>query len=258
MIYKIQTGLLLSLSLSLVFFVMPTYSQYVVNTQENLCWDFERWDSENPNWLQAGWFWVNRDEKLALEFSTTDTCISGTTQNCCKSLWFRYAWIPIGVENISQERKAAEYLWSKKIIESQSLSPDKYRLDDRVSRKEVMKIIMGASEIEVTDTCEGKFQDVVDDWGCKYIESALENEFISENDAFRPSDDITQSEALKLVFQSRNIQKSYQTNSWQEDYISSALYLGYIDNKFSDYNILASRWWIFWVLARSYPDFKNW
>jgi hypothetical protein len=42
-----------------------------------------------------------------------------------------------------------------------------------------MKIVMNISGIEVQDNCREIFVDVVDDWGCKYIESALENDFVS-------------------------------------------------------------------------------
>lgn len=63
------------------------------------------------------------------------------------------------------------------------------------------------------------------DWGCKYIESGLQYEFIESNLRFRPQENVTKVEALKLIFQARSIEKKYTTLYWQEDYISSAYYL---------------------------------
>jgi hypothetical protein len=42
-----------------------------------------------------------------------------------------------------------------------------------------MKVISNASGIIVKDYCNEVFIDVQDDWGCKYIESALDNEYIA-------------------------------------------------------------------------------
>jgi len=54
-----------------------------------------------------------------------------------------------------------------------SLDPSNYLLDADISRKELMKIIIQASGIETRDSCKNIFSDVEDDWGCKYIETAL-------------------------------------------------------------------------------------
>lgn len=200
---------------------------------------------------------VSLDEQLELDFFSSIQCENSSIEKCCKSMWYRYAWVPIGVENIPVERKSAEFLSGKYIIQSNSLSPEKYNLNSDISRKEVMKVIINASWIEINDVCWEIFQDVDTDWWCKYIESALENEYIAWNQQFRPNENVTKTEALKLIFKARKLDKSYETNSWQQDYISTALYLWYIDEKFSNYNEIANRGWIFSVLAKTYPGFKK-
>ena len=100
---------------------------------------------------------------------------------------------------------------------------------------------MKLSQVEISDSCREIFIDVTDDWGCKYIESALEYEYISGNQLFRPNDSVTKTEALKLIFKARNIDKAYNTEYWQEDYVSTAYYRGYIDEKYANYNETATR-----------------
>jgi hypothetical protein len=100
---------------------------------------------------------------------------------------------------------------------------------------------MNISEIEISDDCREIFTDVQTDWGCKYIEKALENNYIEGNDLFRPNENVTQTEALKLIFKAKNIEKAYNTDFWQEDYISTAYYKGYIDQKYAHYNQSATR-----------------
>ena len=120
----------------------------------------------------------------------------------------------------------------------------------------MMKVVLNASQKDISPECREIFSDVLNDWSCKYIESALKYDFIVGNQAFRPNESITKVEALKLIFQARNIKKRYETKNWQEDYISSAYYLGYIDEKFTDYNSSASRGFIFTTLARTYIDYS--
>jgi len=257
MIFKLLLTLICSQIVYLEVFAISPWAVYVVNDAENLCWEFTRWNTQNPNWLLSWWKAIKNDESLSLEFLSDINCENTSTETCCKSRWYRYAGIPVGVENISDERKSAEFLAANSIIESWSLNPEKYKLDSNISRKEVMKVIINAANIEIKDSCNVIFVDVVNDWWCKYIEAALTNEYITWNQQFRPDWDITKSEALKLIFKARNIEKAYTTNSWQQDYISTALYLWYIDEKFSNFNETASRWWIFTALAMTYPEYWN-
>jgi hypothetical protein len=48
-----------------------------------------------------------------------------------------------------------------------------YRLDETITRKEIAKIIAKLSGKTIADKCDGVFPDVINDWGCKYIEFAL-------------------------------------------------------------------------------------
>ena len=122
---------------------------------------------------------------------------------------------------------------------------DAYRLSDTITRKEVMKVVMKLSERVVVDECRWAFSDVSNDWGCKYIESALDAWYIAANDTFRPDDNITKTEAMKLVLKAKWIAKIRETDDWQSDYMETAHFYGIVDNKYNDFNADASRGWIF-------------
>lgn len=68
------------------------------------------------------------------------------------------------MKHISGQRRAAEFLASKKYINSQSLRPNAYHIQDSISRKEFIKIIMKASNKSLQDSCERIFQDTPKDW----------------------------------------------------------------------------------------------
>lgn len=244
-------------------FVLGVFSEentnhYVVNYTDNLCWIFTIGNAQNPNWLMQGWVSIEKDENLWEIFNSSLSCLEWSVSTCCKDLGFRYAWVPIGIEIVNKQRKWAEFLASKWYIQNQSLSPSQYKLEDNITRKELMKIILNISQKEVVDECREIFADVQNDWGCKYIESALENDFIVWNTQFRPDDFVTKTEALKLIFKARNIEKRYNTNYWQQDYVSTAYYLSFIDEKFSNFNNYISRGELLEIAARTYEEFKNW
>lgn len=228
-----------------------------MNKSQNLCGTFTKGTAKNPNWLQDGWTAIFLDLKLQEKFDSHDACWFGFTTSCCKKLWYKYAGVPIGVKNISKQRKAAEFLASKGYINTKNLNPDDYNLSWNISRREFIKIIMKASEKKVTDKCERIFQDSPKDWGCNYIESALENNFIAENLFFRPEAPVSELETIKLTLKARNIQKKYDTGYWREDYISTAYYLGFINNKSEDYNRALTRGEAFSIIASSFPDFRS-
>ncbi len=87
----------------------------------------------------------------------------------------------------------------------------------------MMKIVMNLSGKTVSDVCNGAFEDVPNDWGCKYIESALSYGFIAANDTFRPNDSISKAEAMKLLLKAKGIDKAYNSDDWQYDYMKTAL-----------------------------------
>lgn len=143
--------------------------------------------------------------------------------------------------------EAANFLAGKGIIADKTLNPTEYRLYDTITRKETMKIVMKLSGKNIEDSCEGKFSDVPADWGCKYIESALDAGYIAANPTFRPDDNITKTEAMKLVLKAKGIEKSQVTSNWQEDYMMTAYEYGIIEEKYTDYNADANRGWIFQI-----------
>ena len=127
-----------------------------------------------------------------------------------------------------------------------SSSPELYELEEEIQRQAVMKVVMKLSGRDVPDTCRGEFGDVDrGDWPCKYIEAALDAKYIAKNTNFRPYDDITLTEAMKLVLKSKGIQKTQVTDNWQEDYMMTAYEYGIIDTKYYNYNDNATRGWIF-------------
>lgn len=224
-----------------------------------MCGSFTPWNVGSPNWLPNWWqaVWVNPD--IARLFWRESRCATSTLARCCREAWYRYAGIPIWESNITETRRAAEFIASRSIIERRNLAPDLYRLDDTISRREMMKIVSQTASLPNT-RCRNSFSDVSgNDWGCPHIEAALSRWLIASNDLFRPDDNISQVEALKLILQARNIGRRFESDSWQRDYTSTALYLWLIDLRISDYNASATRWWIFTALARSYGDtFRNW
>ena len=230
---------------------------FVTNQEKNLCGTFEKWNNVNPNWLSENWEAVFLNDSLYSDFLAIESCELWYTADCCKKLWFKYAWVPIGQTYVSWYRAWAEFLASKKIIQTRSFNPHEYKLEESISRKEIMKITINSSTTPLKEDCKWIFADVIHDWGCKYIETALDAGYISWNQGFRPNATLTKAEALKLILQSRDIWKRYDTGFWQEDYISTAYYLWYIDEKFSDYNSSATRGWIFEIIAKTYPEYSN-
>ncbi len=149
----------------------------------------------------------------------------------------------------SADLSSAQSLAAKWVIKSGSSAAD-FRLNDTITRKEMLKIVMNLSGKNVPNTCTGKFGDVVDDWGCKYIEAALSNGFIAKNASFRPDDTITKAESLKLLLGARGIEKAYNTSDWQGDWMNTAFDNGLLTAKFTDHNSTAVRGWIFGVGAK--------
>lgn len=148
---------------------------------------------------------------------------------------------------VKTELEAANFLASQGIITDQSSDTSQYRLGATITRKEVLKVVMNLSTYSVPDICRWEFSDVPDDWGCKYIETALDAWYIAANDLFRPDDNITMTEAMKLVQKAKGIQKVQETDNWQEDYMMTAYQYGIIEEKYYNYNDDATRGWIFQI-----------
>lgn len=120
-----------------------------------------------------------------------------------------------------------------------------YRLSDTITRKEMMKIVMNLSGKNVTDSCTNMFTDVANDWGCKYIESALTHGFIAKNTMFRPNDTITKAESMKLIAQARGLAKVQTTTDWQADWMMTGYKNSLVMAKYMDHASKATRGWIF-------------
>lgn len=144
------------------------------------------------------------------------------------------------------EYESANFLASKGIITT-SDTEAWFRLGDSITRKEVMKVVMKLSGKTIPETCTGVFSDVANDWSCKYIEAALSAGYIAKNTTFRPDDNITLTEAMKLVLKAKGVQKTQETTNWAEDYMETAYYYGIIDAKYYNFNDEAKRGWIFQI-----------
>lgn len=125
----------------------------------------------------------------------------------------------VGVKAADASVDAANRLASLGVIVDNSADPSKYNLGSNITRREMLKVMMNLSSVEVTETCEGKFSDLpASDWGCKYAEAALKAGFIAANAKFRPNDMVTEAEALKMIMQARGVAKAEGVEPWSEAY----------------------------------------
>lgn len=149
-----------------------------------------------------------------------------------------------------KEKLAADFLSYKDIIIFQE-NWDNYQLDNEITRREMSKVTLKLSWKNVINNCENKFEDLKEwDWGCKYAEIWLKNGYFTNNKKFNPDNNISKIEALKMIIKARWITKK-ETKDWREWYVNSALKAWILENKFTDYDALATRWWIFTIAQRS-------
>lgn len=133
----------------------------------------------------------------------------------------------VGVKAADASVDAANRLASLGVIVDNSTDPSKYNLGSNITRREMLKVMMNLSSVEVTETCEGKFSDLpASDWGCKYAEAALKAGFIAANAKFRPNDMVTEAEALKMIMQARGVAKAEGVEPWSEAYRQAAVEAG--------------------------------
>lgn len=151
--------------------------------------------------------------------------------------------------------QSANFLASKSVINDNSGDILDYNLDFNITRREMLKVMMNISGKEVVDACNGDFSDTTSgDWGCKYAEAALREGFIAANTNFRPDDNVTQIEALKMIMQAKWIARD-DNEDWRAGYVSKANSEGLILDSYLNYDSAAVRGWIFSTWARSYSDF---
>jgi S-layer homology domain len=146
----------------------------------------------------------------------------------------------------SDELQWANFMAQSKYIIDASSNPEKYRLSDSITRREMMKVIANITGDQTGKICNGTFSDVkTGDWGCKYIELALSKGIIAKNTNFRPDDSISNAEALKMILKVRGIEKTSNTGNWQTDYVKTAFDKKWYETEWTNYETTATRGWIF-------------
>ncbi len=132
-------------------------------------------------------------------------------------------------------------LW---IITDNSTNISLYNLNKTITRREMLKVMMNLSWKNIWEECNWIFKDLkTNDWWCKYAESAIAFKFISQNDYFRPNDNISKIEAVKMIFQAKGITPN-NTDDWREWYITKWVELG-LFKSFNDFDTKVIRGWIF-------------
>ena len=149
-----------------------------------------------------------------------------------------------------RELESANILWEQGIIVNQAWTPENYKLDDTITRREFMKVVVNRVWQQVSDTCDGKFSDMnAWDWWCKYTEWWLRNEFVANNRNFRPNDPITKAESMKLILKARSLARQEFNDDWRYNDMQTAYSLWIISGSYTDYDSYARRWWIFEAVA---------
>ena len=153
--------------------------------------------------------------------------------------------------------ESANDLAQREVISDKSQNPSDYNLNANVLRQEIGLIAMRVAKLDKKSTCSGLFKDISatspNDWACAHIEALVDNDLISANEYFRPEDNITKAESLKMLIKAIGYDFEYDKNSsvsWQEQYVDFAVEKG-ITDEFSDYNVKASRGWVFVIAAHT-------
>jgi hypothetical protein len=128
---------------------------------------------------------------------------------------------------------SANYLADNGIIKDNHGDVAQYRLDDRISRQEVVGIAMklGGYELPENYACIGYFSDTYfdknhsDAWVCRSVEIASNNGIVSRaNKTFRPKDFITRAEALAILMKSKNLKYVPNVIIWINNQPTTLLY----------------------------------
>ena len=160
--------------------------------------------------------------------STQDTGAqtSNTTQSCS------------GFQDVSSQDEWCSYVTT--LLQANAIkAADQYRPDDPITRAELLKIVMNAANVTTAYDAASTYDDVsADDWWAPYVSTAKKKGYISANNStFRPTDDITRAEAIKILLGIKNIQAMYDESNtyddispddWWAPYVSTAKKLGYI------------------------------
>lgn len=152
----------------------------------------------------------------------------------------------------SNETDAAWFLAYKWIIAARD-DVAEYRVWNTITRREMLKVMMNISGKPIPDTCwaQHKFSDLSSwDWGCKYADAAVKAGYIAKNTYYRPDDNVSQVEVLKMIMKAKDIERE-QNVDWKEWYVNTAYNEGLLDEKFSNYNTAAIRGWIFIIVQNA-------
>lgn len=146
-----------------------------------------------------------------------------------------------GVSAAFTSLESANKLSTLGVIVDKSTNPADYRLGDNLPRKEGVKVMMNISSITVVDNCAGKFADLfTTNWACKYAETALANGMVAANATFSPDRLLSKIEALKMVFQGRDLERMDNAD-WRAGYVAAAVEMGVADAAFTDYDTAVTR-----------------
>ncbi len=160
------------------------------------------------------------------------------------------AWVNAAYTNL----EAANKLANLGVIVDQSTNPSAYRLADSIQRKEALKIMIKLSGQSVSEgSCVSPFADISNsDWACKYAVAALNAGFIAPNTNYRPNDQVSKIEGLKMVMQARGIAKGNDAD-WRAGYVSVAV-ANNVAMPFSDYDTSVERGLMFvWAAELAAP-----
>lgn len=155
------------------------------------------------------------------------------------------------------EIDSANFLAKKGIIVDNSANPLGYNLDSNVLRQEIAGLTLEVSKYARPENCKWKFKDVntriPNSWACYSIEWLLNNKIISENEYFRPEENISKSEALwmivKAVYGDEYSYNEELEKSWQEQVVEYAV-SKWLSDSFADYDEFATRWFVFDISKR--------
>ncbi len=166
----------------------------------------------------------------------------------------------------SEDTAIANNLADANIIVDQRSTPDKYRLDDSISRQEVIGMTLKLKGIALPNNyvCKGYFTDAIfakthpDAWVCRAVELAADRGIITrESPTTRPSDKITKAEALAIAWKGSGMSidthededgtfydsSDKPSEAWQENLLQTAFEAGVITpTRDTSSGILKLRW----------------
>lgn len=139
-----------------------------------------------------------------------------------------------------------------------------YNLNYNVLRQEIAAVALWLAKVQKKAECDNIFKDVSDTkpntWACYTVEALAEAWVIAKNETFRPEDNISKAESIWMIVTALYWKEySYDSSkwwSWQSQVVDFAANKWIVEN-FADYNVPATRWFVFRVAA-NWLDIKDW